>query len=110
MMLAFNRIEHPDPVVICTQPPYIWAKVWRYKDPHEFINFFTNYKGLGKAAVPGYNICLTFGGSLTGNVLQNIGPDIADTIDRILQEMVQFYIEERIEDRKSFYKKFKISK
>lgn len=95
-------------VIIQTRRPYIVGKIWRYKDGIECMSFLNEYKGLGKAVVPGYNIVITFLSTVTEHKLENIGPSISADIKIILERMADFYMKEVIEDKPQFYKKYKL--
>lgn len=106
-LLCYNRDELPAPIVLCSREPYIWGKVWRMKNSYEFADFVAEYKGLGIATIPGYNIAITFGGVITGTTVTTSNPDVTGMIGVTLQGMAEFYMKERIEDKLGFYKKFK---
>jgi hypothetical protein len=105
-MLAYNREELPAPVVISSRPPYIVGQIWKFKDHMEYIEFINQYKGLGIAPVTGYKIAITFGGVMTGTRMQVPSLNVKDEIDRVLQEMVTFFIKEQVEDKPGIYRKF----
>ena len=106
-LMAYNREHLPAPIVMSTVEPYIWGKVWRWKDEYEYMNFVSNYNGLGIAVVPGYKIAISVGGVLTGMSMRAT-TDILTVIQNEMRAMVEFYRTERIEDKLSFYKKFKL--
>ena len=108
-LIAYNKTEMPDHIlVISTINPFMIGKVWMFKDSYQFIEFCSSYKGLGLAAIPGYNIALTFETTVTGPRAQLTVPN-SDIFRVTMQEMAEFYRTERIQVKKGFYKKYQVS-
>lgn len=106
-LIAYNNNELPGPVVISTQPPYLWAKIWQETDALKFLDWCNNYSGLGYVVVPGYNIALYVGGTLTANKMQVTSLNVGDIITKELTEMGKFYTENKIMLNYSRFKRFR---
>lgn len=104
-LIAYNRQELPGPVILGTSYPFMVGSILMWKDEYEFINFCSNYKGLGYASIPGYNIVIYFDGLYTGPKLR-IEPGVQELIKKTVAEMADFYYKEQVSQKLSFYKKF----
>jgi hypothetical protein len=106
-LIASNRAELPSPLILSTCSPFMVGQVWSFKDPYEFITMVNNYKGIGLSTVTGYQILITFEGVFTGNKMQITNPlNIKGDVKKVLDEMAEFYLSEKIQSKQSFYKKY----
>lgn len=104
-VLCENRMELSQPFILCTQEPYIMGKVLLFKESQldKWERFQKTYRDR-YAQVEGYRIVITYGGILPE---EGRYPD-AFEIRTTLEGMALFYLEHRIEDKKGYYKKFRI--
>lgn len=103
-ILASNRESLPAPVILQTEPPYIFCLVRMEKKQTDFLEWIASYKGLHYSVIDGYNIAVYFAGTLTGRL--DVTPDYLERLKIVIEEMKQFYIRERINHKPEFYKKY----
>ncbi len=98
-----NRNELPGAgIVLLTKEPFIIGKVWKYRSRDEMTSAIARIDTFGHAIVPGYNICIHFGGTIYG---EKITAALAERLKAgaTMKEMAQFYLQEKIMDKQSWY-------
>lgn len=85
-------------IILCTNPPFIYSKVWNFRSAEEFDSFMQRHDA---AMITGYRIAVTYEGALDygGNTLD---------IQYMLCEMADFYYDQRIKDNLNRYKRYLI--
>jgi hypothetical protein len=104
-----NKKDLDGPVILQTKPPYYIGKVYLFDSRDKYATFHANYTGWHFEPVPGYNIGITLAGTLITDKI-SFTPEIKHKIKAIMWEMVQFYTEERINNKQGFFKKYQIAK
>lgn len=79
--------------ILCTSPPFIYAKVIKATDRQTFK--------IDSIQMPGYLIYLVYAGSLTN--LQAV-----KQVSETLNEMSAYFMEEKINNNLGYYKRYKI--
>lgn len=93
-------------MIMCTEEPFYYGKVIRYKNDSESMHLVTN-PPLAYSAVLGYSIYIVFEGSLTNKVRVNDSNWQAH-LKNIFENMAQWYMQEKIQPNLTAFKRFKL--
>ena len=94
-------------LILQTAEPFYLGKVYRFKSDAESMGFLTENPPLVYSNVLGYSIYISFFNSLTNKVRVN-NAAWQQELQEVFDSMAEFYEIEKIEPKRSFYKKFKL--
>lgn len=107
-LLCANKTGNPSlpaPIILGTEKPYHIGKVWRFKDPQAYLDCINSNQFIAFQVIGGYKLVISYDGTLEGrNII--LEPEIRTRLTAVLNEMENFYREERIEDNPGFYKQY----
>ena len=94
-------------LILQTAEPFYIGKVYRFKSDSESTIFLSTYTPLVYSNILGYGIYIAFFGSLTNKIGVN-NTSCKEELQKIFEEMADFYKKEKVEPKYGFYKKFKL--
>lgn len=101
-----NKSELPGPgIVLQTKFPWIIGRVVYYDGYEEMVHTIAKSDLIAHCIVPDYNICIQFAGALNSHKI-TVNPAPLHQINQTIVDMAQFYLDEKVSEKKGFYKKY----
>jgi len=94
--------------ILHTKQPFELGRVVKLNpSPFAFTEYKNKFNPLIMAEVPGYSILIAFAGNLFGNKVQVSGKDWEAELQKIYNEMAQFFLDEKVNNNVGYYKRYK---
>lgn len=91
-------------IILQTVHPFTIGNVECFRSAEEMLRYTTELDLMAVSNVPGYNICIIYGGPYKGFP---VFPGTIPVIERTVSAMAQFFLDERIYYKPKAYERFK---